>query len=104
MKISRKMLLFIIAALGALLIGYGLIRQFTGFEPDETVDKYVSNGIIFTALALFVYNRKLVKDEKQANETAANTTVNTVEETVIEEDKDKPHWEQNKGVTDQEDI
>jgi len=99
MKISRKILLAAIAALGVLLIGYGLIRQFTGFEPSEAMDKYVSDIVIIMALGLFVYSRKLLKEEKKANEKAVEP-----EETVIVEDEDKPHWEQDKKAADQEDV
>ena len=68
MKITRKMLLIIIAVLGVLLIAYGLIRQFTAIEIDESTDKYVTNIIIFIALGLFVYNRKIASDEKRSRE------------------------------------
>jgi len=68
MKISRKMLLAVTAALGVLLIGYGLMRRFTGFEPSEAFDKYITDIVIIIALGLFMYNRKMLKDEKKADE------------------------------------
>jgi uncharacterized membrane protein YidH (DUF202 family) len=104
MILSRKMLLTAIAGLGVFLIAYGLIRYFTGFEPGESVDKYLTDIIIMIALGLFIYSRKMAKDEKQAREAADESAEESVEETVIDEDNGKPHWEQNKETTDQEDV
>jgi putative Mn2+ efflux pump MntP len=68
MKISRKTLLIITAALGAFLILYTLLRQFTGFHLSETFEKNLFDVIIFIALGLFLYNRKLASDEKKERE------------------------------------
>ena len=78
MKVTRKMLLIIIAALGVLLIASGLINYFTGFSLGEPGSKYFADIIIFAALGLFIYNRKLLKDEK-AKEAAEKTESETVE-------------------------
>jgi len=75
------MLLVVIAALGVLLIGYGLIRQFTGFEPSEDLDKYITDIIIIIALGLFMYSRKMLKDEKQTDEKDDKKQENNQEET-----------------------
>jgi len=64
MKVTRKTLLIIIAALGALLIAYSVIRHLTGFGEGEEWDRYVTDFIIIAALVLFVYNRKMASDEK----------------------------------------
>ena len=70
MKITRKMLLIIVAILGFILIAYGVLQYLTGFTLGESGDKYVSNIIIFSALGIFLYHRKLLKDEKLAKEAA----------------------------------
>ncbi|MDR0323997.1 MAG: hypothetical protein LBI12_06100 [Treponema sp.] len=67
-KLTRKKILIILTALGASLILYGLIRHFTNWEPPETFDSYFTNVIIVAALILFVYNRKMIKDERLAKE------------------------------------
>jgi len=64
MKITRKTLLLIIAALAVLLIAYGVIQHFTGFGEGEEWNRYVADVIIIIALGLFIYNRKIAKDEK----------------------------------------
>ena len=69
-----------IAALGVLLIGYGLIRLFTGFEPGEALDKYITDIIIIIALGLFIYNRKMLKDEKRIAEKDEQKQENNQEE------------------------
>jgi hypothetical protein len=97
------MLLAAIAVLGILLILYGFIRYFTGFEPSEAVDKYVTDIIIMIALGLFLYSRKMAKDEKRAREAEDSSAEESVKQTV-EDDEDKPHWEQNKISNDREDI
>ena len=61
MKVTRKLLLIIVSGLAVLLISYGLLRQFSGLDISPTIDKYITNGIIFTALMLFLYNRKMVR-------------------------------------------
>ena len=70
MKITRKTLLIITAGLGILLVSYGIISYFTGFSLGEPGDKYFANTIIITALILFLYNRKMPREEKQTKEAA----------------------------------
>ena len=92
-RITRKTLLIIIAALGALLIAYGAIRHFTGFGEGEAWDRYVPNIIIFAALGLFVYNRKMARDEKQAQDAAEAEA----RPEGAAADDEKPHWERGKS-------
>jgi hypothetical protein len=54
--------------LGGGLIAYGLFRHFAGIEVDEGLEKIMIDGVIFAALGLFVYNRKLAGDEKKERE------------------------------------
>jgi uncharacterized membrane protein YidH (DUF202 family) len=68
MKITRTTLLIIIAVLAVLLIAYGVIQHFTGFGADEEWNRYVTDVVVVIALGLFIYNRKMASDEKQAKE------------------------------------
>jgi len=94
MKVTRKTLLIIIAALAVLLIAYGVIRHFTGFGEGEEWDRYVTDIIVVIALGLFIYNRKMAKDEKQAKEAEAHEEA--PEEAALADDEEKPHWERGK--------
>jgi len=99
MKVTRKMLLIIIAAMGVFIIGYGLFRYLTGIGLSEAHEKTMMDVIIFGALGLFVYNRKLANDEKKARQTAEEAARRAAEEpveTVSTEDEDLPHWERGK--------
>jgi hypothetical protein len=77
MKITRTWLLRITAGLGIFLIVYSLFRHFSGFEVDEQVERYLMDGIVFAALGLFVYNRKLASDEKKAREAKEREEAHT---------------------------
>ena len=100
MKITRKTLLIIIAALGVLLIAYGALRHFTDFSLGETGDKYISDVIIMTALGIFLYNRKLAKDERLAKEAAENQAEEKPKEEISGDDEDLPHWERRENSAD----
>jgi len=94
MKIPRKALLIIIASLGMLIIAYSLFRHFTGIGLGEEEERLMMNIIVFTALGIFVYNRKLAKEEKQAKEVTENEK-NKAEENLV--DENLPHWERYKN-------
>jgi hypothetical protein len=68
MKVTRTWLLRITAGLGIFLIAYTLFRHFSGIRFNEQFEKYLLDGIVFAALGIFVYNRKLAADEKKARE------------------------------------
>lgn len=68
MKINRTWLLRITGGLGVFIIAYSLFRHFTGFTIGEANEKTLFDIIVFTALGLFVYNRKLAGDEKKERE------------------------------------
>lgn len=101
MKLSRKTLLWITAGLGVLLIGYSLVRHFAGLEVDEKIERYIMDGIIFAALALFLYNRKLATEERKAREAAQAEAerarlaaeAGEAEEEPDADDDSRPHWE-----------
>ena len=105
MKITRKMLMIATASLGVALILYSVIRQITGFYVDEALERNIINGIIFVALAFFLYNRKLSRDEKQAREAEEEKKrraeeepdeSDEPEEVENEDEENLPHWERNK--------
>jgi hypothetical protein len=104
MKITRKTLLIITASLGVLLIVYSLVRHFFKIGLSDTMEKYFMDGVVFGALALFMYNRKLAKDERLAKEAAEKEALNPPEPVIAEEDKDLPHWERqaNAGTGESE--
>jgi hypothetical protein len=99
MKITRKTLMIITASLGFLLIGYSLVKLLTKFTLDEKIEKYFSEGIIFAALGLFVYNRKLASDERKAREAEAQKALEP-EPPRDEEDEKLPHWERRDSGED----
>ena len=90
------MLLIIIAAMGVFLIAYSLFRHFFGIGLEERAEKLMMDGIIISALGLFLYNRKMAKDERLAKEAAAEAERKALEEpdeAAPVEDEDRPHWE-----------
>jgi len=68
MKVTRKLLLRVVAGLGIFIIAYSLFRHFTGIGLDEKIEKNMIDFIVFAALGIFVYNRKLAGDEKKERE------------------------------------
>jgi hypothetical protein len=68
MKLTRAHLLRIALGLGIALVAYSLLRHFTGIELDEKLERIMIDGVIIAALGLYVYNRKLVADEKKERE------------------------------------
>ena len=90
----------ITAALGIFLIGYSVFKHFTGIGFNEKIEKYVFDGVIFGALGLFIYNRKMHKDEKvaqAAKEEAERKAAEPQEEADSPEDENLPHWERYKS-------
>jgi hypothetical protein len=112
-KITRKALMWICAGLGIFLIVYSLVRQLVlpKFLPDlnrrlfpdpskpPAFEKWLFDGIVFGALAIFMYNRKLAKDERAAAEAAEQARIAAEEAAANPEpeedvdDEDLPHWE-----------
>jgi len=91
------MLLIIIASMGAFLVLYSVFHYFTGKGFGEAGEKYMMDIIMFGALGLFVYNRKMASDEKKAKEAALEEERRAAEgyvEPVSEEDENLPHWKQ----------
>ncbi|MDR2553147.1 MAG: hypothetical protein LBD31_08290 [Treponema sp.] len=95
-KISRRILLAVTASLGVLIILYALVRHYTGIGLGEQAERYFMDIVIFAALGLFMYNRKLAADEKRAKEAAERESRNPPEETAADaplSGEDLPHWE-----------
>jgi len=103
MKLKRNHLLIITAGMGIFMIGYAIFKYFTGIGFSEGIEKYVFDIIIFGALGLFIYNRKMVKDEKTAREeaerkaaeAAAEPEEKAEEKAEAVDDEDLPHWERH---------
>jgi hypothetical protein len=64
MKLSRVWLLRILIAMGLIIIVYSVVRHVTCFSIGEKAEGFLMNTIIFTALGIFVYNRRLSAKEK----------------------------------------
>jgi hypothetical protein len=107
LKLNRKTLLWITAGLGISLIVYSLIRHFTSFSLGEKIEKYMMDGIILAALALFMYNRKLATDERKAKEAAEQEKLKAeqpAQEEIDADEENLPHWERggNRAETESE--
>jgi hypothetical protein len=72
MKLKRIWLLRITGGIGIFIIVYSLIRHFTGFTINdyfgESAEKTMFDTIVFIALGLFLYNRKMSSDERKERE------------------------------------
>lgn len=66
MKLSRTLLLWIIAGLGIAMILYAVAKQFIGFTVDPALEKTFFDFIVIGALGILLYNRKLARDEAAA--------------------------------------
>ena len=99
MKIARKTLLIITASLGILIILYSVVRHLAGIGLPPKLENYFMDVIIIAALGLFMYNRKLARDERLAREAAARAAEETAAQEAAgepEEDENLPHWERRK--------
>ncbi|MDR2181309.1 MAG: hypothetical protein LBN92_01365 [Treponema sp.] len=94
-KPTRKMLLGIAAALGIILILYALLAEFLHVKLPEKIERYFMDAIVFGALAIFMYNRKLAGDERKAREAAEQEAASQAEEAPASESggENRPHWE-----------
>jgi hypothetical protein len=85
MKITRVWLLRITAGIGVFIILYSLIRHFTGFTINdyfgESAEKTMFDTIVFIALGLFLYNRKMASDERKEREAAEKAKAAEKDET-----------------------
>ena len=113
MKMKRKYLMRILIAFGVFMIGYGIFRYFTGIGFSEGIEKYIFDIMIFGALGIFIYNRKMIKDEKAAREAkeeaerqaAARAAEQSADPSAepsgkpenenSPEDENLPHWERH---------
>jgi hypothetical protein len=71
MKLSRAWLLRILIALGLVIIVYSIVRHVTGFTVGEKNEGFFMNVIVFAALGIFIYNRRLAAEEKKEREEKA---------------------------------
>ena len=111
-KVTRKMLIITIVCMGVFLILYSIVRYFTGIGFSEGVEKIMMDVIMISALGLFIYNRKLLKDEKNAKKAAEEIEQRRLAgeeepEEEYPEDENLPHWERYKseeGEDNNEDV
>jgi hypothetical protein len=103
MKVTRKILMRIMALMGVSLILYSIIRHVTGLEVNEELDRNIVNGIIMVAIGVFIYSRKLANDEKLAKEKQERAKCRAEEEPEEKGDENLPHWERQKKNTDSKD-
>ena len=101
-KVTRKMLIITIVCMGVFLILYSIVRYFTGIGFNERAEKIMMDGIMIAAVGLFIYNRKLIKDEKNAKEAAEEIERRRLAgeeeaEDDYSEDETLPHWERYKS-------
>lgn len=79
-------MLRITGGIGVFIIAYSLIRHFTGFSIGENAEKYLFDTIVFIALGLFMYNRKLAADEKKEREAREKAETAAAAEAAENED------------------
>jgi hypothetical protein len=65
---KRSWLIGIIIGMGVLMAAYTLVRTLTPFRLGERAERYFFDTLVFVALGIFVYNRKLAADEKKERE------------------------------------
>ncbi|MDR0387686.1 MAG: hypothetical protein LBH57_06575 [Treponema sp.] len=73
MKLSRVWLLRILIALGVIIIVYSIVRHVTGFTIGEKNENFLMQTVIFAALGIFIYNRRLAAEEKKEREEKAKS-------------------------------
>jgi len=86
--------MIIIAGLGALIIIYSLFRHLTGIGLGEEEEKLMMNIVVFAALGIFIYNRKMAKDENQAKEARKKEQISFEE---LAANESLPHWERKEN-------
>lgn len=111
MKITPKLVLLIVGGIGALIIIYGLVRQFIPIDIDENTEKVAINVLLFGTLGFYLYARKLISDERRAKEAAEKAAAEqvvageaglSVQTEEPEEDENLPHWERAENDEDSE--
>jgi hypothetical protein len=101
MKITRVWLLRITAGIGVFIILYSLIRHFTGFTINdyfgESAEKTMFDTIVFVALGLFLYNRKMAADERKEREAAEKAKAAEKDEAGTSENADEGNADEGTG-------
>jgi len=64
LKDKRRLLLIALIAMAVLLVGYGLLRGLAGIRLPDRLDRALPDLIMIAAVGIFVYGRKLAKEEK----------------------------------------
>jgi hypothetical protein len=66
MKLGKRFFYILLGALALILVAFGLLRAKYGpFLPPE-VDKNLPDVVMFSAVGIMLWNRKILGDEKKA--------------------------------------
>jgi hypothetical protein len=66
MKAGKKLFYILLGALAALLLAYGLLRMKIGPFLPAAIDKNLPDVVMFSAIGIMLWNRKILSDEKKA--------------------------------------
>lgn len=67
-KPGKKLFYIILASLAAILVAYGFLRMNIGPFLPKQIDEGLPDFIIFAAVGVMLWNRKILGDEKKARE------------------------------------
>jgi membrane protein required for beta-lactamase induction len=87
MRPSKRFFLILLAALAALLVVYGVLRMINGPFLPAAIDKDLPDVIMFVAVGVMLWNRKIRSDEQK--EAAARKEAAAAEEKSAEESLDE---------------
>jgi hypothetical protein len=66
-KLGKKKFFYIgLIFLAVVLIAYGLLRSKFGPFLPESIDKNLPNAVMFAAVGIMLWNRKILGDERKA--------------------------------------
>jgi hypothetical protein len=66
MKPGKNFFFIVLIALAAILVAYGLLRNRFGPFLPAAIDKNLPDVIMFSAVGIMLWNRKILGDEKKA--------------------------------------
>jgi hypothetical protein len=73
MKLTRTHLIWIAIGLGSFLAAYSIFRSWSGIRIEERFERIMIDGVIFAALGILLYNRKLAADEDKERDRRKDT-------------------------------
>jgi phage tail protein X len=93
MKPGKKFFLIVLACLAAILVAFALLRMKFGPFLPKVIDDSLPDVVMFAAVGVLLWNRKILGDEKKADaarkleEEKAATSADADEES----EPDAPH-------------